>query len=256
MNAQNAGIVWSVALHAVVLLFVWSLDMQTVQVQEPPLLLDLNILEGREAAAAQEEPAPGPVAAPPVRPKPEELPPAAMEKPVAIEPVARKVRTRKKVVAAQRPPKEQNKQEEPARQKEPPPVQESAVHSATAASTTAPHARQEGQGRTDSAAAPQVQRGGIYSLKEIEGALTPLERTEPAYPSSARRRNIEGWVQVQFVVNELGTPEAIRVLAAEPEGVFESSVVKSIGRWRFRPGTVKGTAVRVLVEQTIRFQLR
>lgn len=95
----------------------------------------------------------------------------------------------------------------------------------------------------------------MYSPGEIDGSLTALKRTEPGYPASARRRNIEGWVQVQFVVNEHGRPEQIRVLAAKPKDIFDRSVVESISHWRFRPGTVNGAAVRVLVEQTIRFQL-
>ncbi len=253
MNAQTAGIAWSIVLHLVLLLGVWSVNAQ-IQVQEPPLLLDLNILQEKETAAAQEEPAPAPVAvpSPPARPEPEKTKPTPAEKPVVVKPVERKVRTRKKVVSAQQPPEQQKKHEEPARQEESPPAQETVVQPDIAAPTATVHA---GQGRTDSAASPG-QRGGVYSLKDIEGTLIPLERTEPAYPSSARRRNIEGWVQVQFVVNEHGKPEAIRVLAAEPEGIFESSVIKTVGRWRFRPGTVNGVAVRVLVEQTIRFQLR
>jgi len=109
---------------------------------------------------------------------------------------------------------------------------------------------------TNQTARQGAARSGVYSPGEIDGSLNALKRTQPAYPASARRRNIEGWVQVQFIVNEYGQPEQIRVLAADPEGIFDSSVINSIGHWRFRPGTINGTAVRVLVEQTIRFQLR
>jgi protein TonB len=45
------------------------------------------------------------------------------------------------------------------------------------------------------------------------------------------------------------------VLDAEPEGVFEQSVLRSIGGWRFKPGTIKGMAVKAQVEQTITFKL-
>ena len=98
--------------------------------------------------------------------------------------------------------------------------------------------------------------GGVYSPGQIDGRLQVLKHTEPAYPASARRRNVEGWVRVRFVVNEQGRPEQIRILAADPPEVFNSSVQRAVSGWRFRPGTVQGRTVRVLVEQTIRFSLR
>ena len=78
----------------------------------------------------------------------------------------------------------------------------------------------------------------------------------PEYPASARRRNIEGWVKVRFIVNTHGQPEQIKILAADPRDVFEANAERAVQGWRFRPGTVNGEVVRVLVEQTIRFQLR
>ena len=96
----------------------------------------------------------------------------------------------------------------------------------------------------------------MYSAGEIDGKLQVLKKTPPEYPASARRRNIEGWVKVQVGVNTHGQPEQIRVLAAEPRGVFDANATRAISQWRFRPGQVRGQAVRVLVQQTIRFQLR
>jgi len=37
--------------------------------------------------------------------------------------------------------------------------------------------------------------------------------------------------------------------------VFEQSVLQCVGNWRFKPGTVKGMAVKAQVEQTITFKL-
>lgn len=95
----------------------------------------------------------------------------------------------------------------------------------------------------------------IFSVGQLDGPLTTLVQMPPDYPHSAKRRNIEGWVKVRFVVNENGTVGKVDVLAAQPEGVFEQSVLRCVAGWRFKPGTVGGTAVKTLVEQTVTFKL-
>ena len=90
----------------------------------------------------------------------------------------------------------------------------------------------------------------------LDGPLQALARTQPGYPPAARRQNVEGWIRVQYVVDEQGSVGPVKVLAAEPEGFFEQSVLRTVRAWRFRPGTVNGEVVQALVEQTISFRLR
>lgn len=95
----------------------------------------------------------------------------------------------------------------------------------------------------------------MYGVGQLDGPLTVLAKTPPAYPPAAKRQNIEGWIKVKFMVDEQGQVGHISVLAAEPQGVFEQSVLRSIRSWRFKPCTVKGMVVKALVEQTITFKL-
>ena len=104
-------------------------------------------------------------------------------------------------------------------------------------------------------ALPQGNFSETFSVGQLDGPLTTLVQIPPVYPHSAKRRNIEGWVKVRFVVDENGTVDKVRVLAAKPEGVFEQSVLRCVSSWRFKPGTVGGVAVKALVEQTITFKL-
>ena len=97
--------------------------------------------------------------------------------------------------------------------------------------------------------------GGIFSVGQLDGPLAVLTKPPPAYPPAAKRRNIEGWIRVKFLVDEHGQVGQISVLAAEPEGIFEQSVLRCVSHWRFKPGTVKGTAVKTIVEQTVTFKL-
>jgi protein TonB len=94
-----------------------------------------------------------------------------------------------------------------------------------------------------------------FSVGQLDGPLTPLVRTPPLYPPHARRRGIEGWINVAFTVDETGHVSDITVLQAEPSGLFERSVERCVSGWRFKPGTVEGMPVKARVETTIRFEL-
>ena len=96
---------------------------------------------------------------------------------------------------------------------------------------------------------------GQYLAGELDSPLTPLAKVPPIYPIRASRRGIEGWVKIQFVVNKFGGVENLKVIEAQPEGIFDKSVVNCLARWKFKPGTVQGVAVSTLAETVINFQL-
>lgn len=96
---------------------------------------------------------------------------------------------------------------------------------------------------------------GTFSVGQLDGPLTTLTRIPPVYPIQARRRGIEGWVKVAFIVNENGEVGNITVLKSEPDGLFDKSVERCVRGWRFKPGTVGGTPVKAQVETVIRFEL-
>lgn len=96
---------------------------------------------------------------------------------------------------------------------------------------------------------------GQYFSHELDSPLTPLAKVPPIYPLRASRRGIEGWVKIQFVVNKSGQVENLKVIEAQPEGIFDKSVVNCLARWKFKPGSVQGVAVSTLAETVINFQL-
>jgi len=96
---------------------------------------------------------------------------------------------------------------------------------------------------------------GLFSTSELDQPLQALARLPASYPMRARRLGIEGWVKVEFIVTREGRVRDIKVVSAEPKGVFESSVTRSVSQYRFKPGTVDGNAVEVRVITTIRFKM-
>ncbi len=97
--------------------------------------------------------------------------------------------------------------------------------------------------------------GDVFDADDLDKPLIPVSRVPPFYPLQAKRASVEGWVDIEFMVNEQGRVTDIRIIDAQPPGVFEQSVRKAVSGWRFQPGTVMGEPVKTRVATTIRFEL-
>lgn len=100
--------------------------------------------------------------------------------------------------------------------------------------------------------APKPQR---FALGQVDRAPLAKGQVPPPYPYLARRRGIEGWVTVRFLVDRHGSVHNLEIMEAKPSGIFEESVLKTVRRWRFAPGIKDGEAVETWVETTVRFKL-
>jgi protein TonB len=260
MSHQNTALVLSLLLHALVLSCALVFAGNVVQVQ-PPVRIELAIAatggDGGPVRAAA-APAAKKAEAAPARPRRVvKTEPARKKTPVRPQQVAA-VRTPAPVVQPTRPtpapavtrPEQQAAPAEVTRA-EPPTAAGEPVQS-VAAATTATAQAQAGPGGRSGA----VRTGSPVPAGSLDGPLQAIARKQPGYPPAARRQNVEGWIRVQYVVDERGSVGPVKVLAAEPEGFFEQSVLRTVRAWRFRPGTVNGEIVQALVEQTISFRLR
>ncbi len=55
----------------------------------------------------------------------------------------------------------------------------------------------------------------------------------PRFPRSARRRDIEGFVELTFNVNPDGRTDNIEILRSEPTSIFAGSAEKAVSQWQF-----------------------
>jgi len=85
--------------------------------------------------------------------------------------------------------------------------------------------------------------------------LRLLEYQTPEYPAVALRNDIEGWVQLEFIVGETGLPRELTVIEAEPEGRFEEAALETVASYRYAPFELGGTVYERRVSLRIRFTL-
>jgi protein TonB len=84
----------------------------------------------------------------------------------------------------------------------------------------------------------------------------PIVRINPHYPVNAATRGIEGYVDVMFDITPIGTTTNIRILGFSPSKVFNSSVVKAVRGWKYRPAADEAGAKTTLdVKERITFVL-
>ena len=81
----------------------------------------------------------------------------------------------------------------------------------------------------DVAATEPFGGSGLYT----DGEVTPLIEVSPIYPQAALDAGIEGFVELQFVVDMSGTVSSAEVVAAQPAGVFDRAALDAIGQWRY-----------------------
>lgn len=88
----------------------------------------------------------------------------------------------------------------------------------------------------------------------ISAAL--LKRTRminPVYPETARKRGIEGWVELAFTVMPNGTVDDVEVRNASPAEVFDDAAVRAIRQWRFEPVERNGQKISQRAMVRLRF---
>lgn len=86
-----------------------------------------------------------------------------------------------------------------------------------------------------------------------DGDFIPRVRINPQYPPDAARNGIEGYVTLEFTVDETGAVRNPRVIEARPPRVFDREALRAIVRWRFEPRVVDGQPVAATGRQTIEF---
>ncbi|MEA3370174.1 MAG: TonB family protein [Campylobacterota bacterium] len=92
-------------------------------------------------------------------------------------------------------------------------------------------------------------------MAKIDSVLTPMVQIKPVYPSRARRMGVEGYVKARLNVDEAGLVTSVEIVDAKPKGTFNKAAMRALKKWKFRPKTVDGRAVKQTGVITLKFNL-
>jgi TonB family protein len=92
-------------------------------------------------------------------------------------------------------------------------------------------------------------------LEVPENSLTRLRALDIEYPSAALLKKTQGTVELGYVVTAKGAVSDIRVLDANPTGIFETAATKAISRLRYKPSVDdRGKPIAVSTKMLVIFR--
>lgn len=104
-------------------------------------------------------------------------------------------------------------------------------------------------------AQPTASASGPQNAANDDAEVIPLNNVLPVYPDSARRRGIEGYVELAFTITATGRVENVRILESSPNRVFDREARRAALRWRFAPRREGGQLVAREAVKRLEFRL-
>ena len=86
--------------------------------------------------------------------------------------------------------------------------------------------------------------------------LRLLAAPEASYPQDAIDSNIEGWVELEFIVDATGKPRDAVVVDARPRVRFDAAAVAAVSAYRYAPFELDGRIYERRVRLRLRFVIR
>ena len=106
-------------------------------------------------------------------------------------------------------------------------------------------------------ATAQVQTRAVES-RAVENRVVEaraLSTARAVFPAQARRQKIEGWVDLQVVIDASGRVTEASVIGAQPARIFDVEARRAVMRWRYSPKRVNDQPVSSVLRQRIKFSL-
>ena len=103
------------------------------------------------------------------------------------------------------------------------------------------------------AAQDEAQRASSYVSAS---SMTRTRYVAPQFPLDARQRGIDGWVDLQFVVNTDGAVGDLTIVGAQPVGIFEQAALDAVRHWHYQPVMRGGQAVSQRARVRLRFAMQ
>jgi TonB family protein len=88
------------------------------------------------------------------------------------------------------------------------------------------------------------------------GELRLQSSVPPAYPPDALARGIEGWVELEYVVDRTGVPRDVAVVQSLPVGRFDAAALTAVRQYRYVPFERDGRVYERRLRLRVRFEVQ
>lgn len=95
----------------------------------------------------------------------------------------------------------------------------------------------------------------VFDVSEVDRRPRPVSARPPNYPRELQRAGISGAVSLIFIVRRDGSVRNIQVEHADHRAL-ERPAIEAVRAWRFLPGEHNGEPARVMVRQTLHFEVQ
>jgi TonB family protein len=102
----------------------------------------------------------------------------------------------------------------------------------------------------------QVKQAAAGTPEVNEATLTRVKGIELDYPTDALRKEIEGWVDLSYLVTGEGKVTSVKILGSSPAGVFDAAATRAVSRVRYAPMAQAGKSAVVSTKLRIAFRLK
>ncbi len=94
-----------------------------------------------------------------------------------------------------------------------------------------------------------------FSASQLDEQPNILYSPRPNYPSAAIKAKVEATVIARVIISPDGKVVSVEILPGEHSELFAAEAIKSLERWRFKPGKLAGNNVSTVVEIPLAFSL-
>ncbi|OCG07098.1 hypothetical protein A9G13_08945 [Gilliamella sp. wkB178] len=86
----------------------------------------------------------------------------------------------------------------------------------------------------------------ISDNRQFSATPSPISRNQPEYPRRALDMRLEGYVIAIFDVNSDGRVENIRIVEANPNNIFNRSVITAMKTWKYKPIAANNLKIKII----------
>ncbi|QXD22878.1 TonB family protein [Opitutia bacterium ISCC 51] len=95
----------------------------------------------------------------------------------------------------------------------------------------------------------------VFEVGELDQAPVPVKRYAPVYPPELKKKWVQGFADVVFVVNEQGKVVDAKIEKSS-HSEFGKNALSAVKQWEFKPGFMDGSPVKTRVRIPLSFTLK